>query len=75
MHATCSIASGPPVCCYYYYYYYEYCYYYYYYYNNLCNSVNYCKLLIFADNLKIFRVINSPHDCILLQSDINSVSG
>jgi hypothetical protein len=38
--------------------------------NDLCNTVNYCKLLIFADNLKIFRVI-----CFLLQSDINSVSG
>jgi hypothetical protein len=30
-------------------------------------------LLIFAD-LKIFRVINSPHYCLLLQSDINSVT-
>jgi hypothetical protein len=33
-----------------------------------------CKLLIFADDLNIFRVINSPHDCLLLQSDINSMS-
>jgi hypothetical protein len=38
------------------------------------DSINYCKLLIFADDLKIFRVINSPHDCILLQTDINYVS-
>jgi hypothetical protein len=33
--------------------------------NDLCNSINYCKLSIFADDLKIFRVINSPHDCLL----------
>jgi hypothetical protein len=42
--------------------------------SDLCNSLNYCKILIFADDLKMFRVINSPHDCRLLQSDINSVS-
>jgi hypothetical protein len=42
--------------------------------NDLCSSVHYCKLLIFADNLKIFDVINSPHACLLLQSDISSVS-
>jgi hypothetical protein len=34
----------------------------------------YCKLLIFAGDPKVLRVINSPHDCLLLQSDINSVS-
>jgi hypothetical protein len=38
------------------------------------NSINHCKLFIFADDLKIFRVINSSHDCFLLQSDVNSVS-
>jgi hypothetical protein len=42
--------------------------------NDLCNSVNYSKHLIFTDDLKLFLVINSPHDCLLLQSDINSVS-
>jgi hypothetical protein len=42
--------------------------------NDLYNSTKYCKLLIFADDLKIFHAINSPHDCLLLQSDINSVS-
>jgi hypothetical protein len=42
--------------------------------NDLCSTVQYCKILIFADDVKIFRVINSPHDCLLLQSDINSVS-
>jgi hypothetical protein len=39
---------------------------------DLCNSINHCKHLIFADELKRFRVINSPHDCLLHQSDINS---
>jgi hypothetical protein len=42
--------------------------------NGLRNSINHCKCLIFADDLKIFRVNNSPHDWLLLQSDINSVS-
>jgi hypothetical protein len=42
--------------------------------NDLCSSVHYCKLLIFADDVKIFPVINSPHDCLLLQSDIISKS-
>jgi hypothetical protein len=42
--------------------------------NDLCSSVQYCKILVFADDIKIIRVINSPHDCLILQSDINSVS-
>jgi hypothetical protein len=42
--------------------------------NNLCSCINCCKLIVFADDHKIFRVINSPHDCCLLQSDISSVS-
>jgi hypothetical protein len=36
--------------------------------------INYCKLLIIADDFKIFRLINSSHDCLLLQSNINSAS-
>jgi hypothetical protein len=42
--------------------------------NDLCSSVQYCKILIFADDINIFRVINSQHDCLLFQSDINSVN-
>jgi hypothetical protein len=42
--------------------------------NNPCKSINHSKFLIFADDLKIFRLINSPHDCLLLQSDVTSVS-
>jgi hypothetical protein len=37
-------------------------------------TINRCKFLIFADDHKLFRVINSPHDCLLLQFDVNSVS-
>jgi hypothetical protein len=37
--------------------------------NDLCSSVHYCKLLISADDLKVL-----PCDCLLLQSDINSMS-
>jgi hypothetical protein len=40
---------------------------------DLCSSVHYCKILIFADDVNIFCVINSRW-LILLQSDINSVS-
>jgi hypothetical protein len=39
--------------------------------NNLCNYINHCTFLISADDIEIFLVINSPHDCLLLQSDIN----
>jgi hypothetical protein len=42
--------------------------------NDLCNSITYSKVLLFADDFKILRVINSPHDCHLLQHDINSIS-
>jgi hypothetical protein len=41
--------------------------------NDLCNSIQHCNFLIFADDLKIFREISSLRDCHLLQSDINSV--
>jgi hypothetical protein len=42
--------------------------------NDLGNFINNCKFLTFDDDLKIFRVISSPYDCLLLQSDINSVN-
>jgi hypothetical protein len=42
--------------------------------NDQCSSVQYCKLLIFPDDVTIFHVINSPYDCLLLQPVINSVS-
>jgi hypothetical protein len=42
--------------------------------DDLCNSIKHCNLLFFADDLKIFRVVRSPHDCLFLQSDINSVN-
>jgi hypothetical protein len=37
-------------------------------------TINHCKFLIFADDLKIFGVVTSPHECLSLQSDVNSVS-
>jgi hypothetical protein len=42
--------------------------------NDLCNSSKHCSFLNFADNLKIFRGINSIYDSLLVQSDIDSVS-
>jgi hypothetical protein len=40
-----------------------------------CNLINYSRYLLLADDIKIFRAINSPNDCNLLQSDIDSVQG
>ena len=40
--------------------------------NDLCRSISSGKLL-FADDLKMFRVINSTLDCIALQTDINTL--
>jgi hypothetical protein len=42
--------------------------------NDLCSSVHYCKLLISGGVLQSLHVINSPYNCLLLQSDINSMS-
>jgi hypothetical protein len=36
-------------------------------------KVHFSEFLLFADDLKIFRVIESAEDCKLLQSDIDSV--
>jgi hypothetical protein len=41
--------------------------------NDLCTAIEYSNFLLFADELKIFRAINSADDCILLQSDINCI--
>jgi hypothetical protein len=42
--------------------------------NDHCKSINHSTFLILAD-LEVARVNNSPRDSLLLQSDINSVSG
>jgi hypothetical protein len=42
--------------------------------DDLCNSINHCIFFTFADDLRIIHVIDSPHDYLLLQCDINSVS-
>jgi len=33
--------------------------------------INHCKLLCFADDMKLIMQINSPDDCLKLQSDLN----
>jgi hypothetical protein len=43
--------------------------------NNLCKVIEYSNFLLFSDDVKIFRAINSIDDCILLQSDINRIQG
>ena len=42
--------------------------------NDLSSSVNHSKTFLFADDTKCLRPICSPHDCILLQSDIDILS-
>jgi hypothetical protein len=41
--------------------------------NDLCDVINHSNCLLFADDLKAYRAINSPSDCLLLQSDIACV--
>jgi hypothetical protein len=38
-------------------------------------AIEYSNFLLFADDVKIFRAINSVDDCILLQSDISRTQG
>jgi hypothetical protein len=37
----------------------------------LCDVINHSDCLLFADDVKVCRAINSPSDCLLLQSDID----
>jgi hypothetical protein len=41
--------------------------------NDLCEVFNSSNYLLYADDLKVYRAIKSPTDCILLQSDIDRV--
>lgn len=43
--------------------------------NDICSIVKHSQLLLFSDDLKLFRVINNIDDRLLLQSDIDAVSG
>jgi hypothetical protein len=39
---------------------------------DLCAEIIYSEFLLFADDLKLFRIIKSAEDCKLLQSDVDS---
>lgn len=41
--------------------------------NDLSGAIRYSNCLLFADNIKTSRFMNSPHDSLLLQSDIDCV--
>jgi hypothetical protein len=43
--------------------------------NDLFDVIKRSKCLLFADDVKSFRAINSVDDCILLQSDIEHIQG
>lgn len=40
--------------------------------NDICVDLN-CEVLMFADDLKIFRSVNSSNDCLVLQTNINTI--
>ena len=42
--------------------------------NDLSSSLNHTSSFLFADDTKCLRPIRSPHDCILLQSDLDALS-
>ena len=42
--------------------------------NDLSSSLNHTSSFLFADDTKCLRPICSPHDCILLQSDLDALS-
>ena len=42
--------------------------------NDLSFSLKHTKTFLFADDTKCLRSICSPHDCILLQSDLDALS-
>ena len=42
--------------------------------NDLSSSLNHTSSFLFADDTKCLRPIHSPHDCILLQSDLDALS-
>ncbi len=41
---------------------------------DLTNTVKYSTISIFADNTRLYKVINTLQDCYLLQEDLNFVS-
>jgi hypothetical protein len=41
--------------------------------NDLFDVINHSNCLLFSDELKVYRAISSPSDCLLLQSDIDRV--
>jgi hypothetical protein len=41
--------------------------------NDVCDVINHSNRLIFADDFKVYRAMNSPSGCLLLQPDIGCV--
>ena len=42
--------------------------------NDFCNVVKYSKILMFADDLTLYKVLNNFHDASLLQYDLHVIS-
>jgi hypothetical protein len=41
--------------------------------NDVCDIIKHSNCLLLVDDLKAYRAISSPNDCLLLQSDIDRV--
>ena len=41
--------------------------------NDICSVIKHSRYLLFADDIKIFRAVNSADDCTLLQADIEHI--
>lgn len=44
------------------------------YFNDIVDSINQSSFELFADDLKIYRVIDTIEDCVCLQNDLNNVA-
>jgi len=43
--------------------------------NSLSDCLSFVKVILFADDIKLYLRVNSPSDCQLLQSDLDTFSG
>ena len=42
--------------------------------NDICNLVKHSKMLMYADDLTLYEVVNNAHDACLLQCDFQAIS-
>ena len=42
--------------------------------NDLTKNIKYCKFLLYADDMKMFGIVNDLNDSLLIQDDLNSIN-